>query len=237
MKIIGYLKFGIYMLNMSIFKSMKLKRIKRNNGQEAARAYCAKVGEEWSSYIMNNALNIKIEVEGRENIPKEACCFIGNHTSMLDIPILIESVGKCMGFIAKKEFIKNPFLGVWMKEYVCVALDRENAREAIKSIREGAEHIKNGYSMAIFPEGTRSRDGKLLEFKKGSLKLATMAKAPVVPVTIEGAYKVLEGKNNKLNGIKVTFSKPIYTENLTREEEKSLMEKVRGIIAQNLNQE
>lgn len=237
MNLIGYLKFGIYMINMGTFKRMKLKRIKKNQGQEAARAYCAKVGEDWSNYIINNVLKIKISVEGKENIPKEACCFIGNHTSMLDVPILIESVGKCMGFIAKKEAKNIPFLGIWMEEYVCVALDRENAREAIKSIREGAENIKNGYSMAIFPEGTRSKDGKLLEFKKGSLKLATMAKAPVVPVTIEGAYKALEGKSKEYNNIKVTFSEPIYTDNLTREEEKGLMNKVRGIIAQNLNQE
>jgi len=237
MRIIGYLKFGIYMINMSIFKKMKLKRIKKNQGQEAAIDYCAKVGEDFSKFVMNKVLKVKLEVVGKENIPKEACCFIGNHTSMLDVPILIESVGKAMGFIAKKETMKNPLLAIWVREYVCVALDRENAREAIKSIREGAENIKNGYSMAIFPEGTRSKDGKLLEFKKGSLKLATMAKAPIVPVTIEGAYKVLDGKNKEHDTIKVTFSEPIYTDNLTREEEKGLMDKVRGIIAQNLNQE
>lgn len=237
MGIIQYLKFGIYMLNMSLFKTMKLKKIKKNQGQEAARVYCAKVGEEWSEFILKNVLKADLKVEGRENIPNEACCFIGNHTSMLDIPILIEAVGKCMGFIAKKEATKNPFLGIWMREYVCVALDRDNAREAIKSIRTGAEHIKNGYSMAIFPEGTRTKTGELLEFKKGSLKLATMAKAPVVPVTIEGTFNFLNKSNKKSKTIKVTFSEPIYTENLSREEEKGLMDKVKGIIAQNLKKE
>ena len=222
------------MIKMSTFKAWKLKKIKKNEGQEAARAYCAKVGEDWASYVMNNVLNIDLEVVGRENLPKEACCFIGNHTSMLDVPILIHAVGRCMGFIAKKEALTTPGLGIWMREYVCVALDRENAREAIKSIREGAQNIKDGYSMAIFPEGTRSKTGKLLEFKKGSLKLATMAKAPVVPVTIEGAHEALEKGSKK---IKVTFSEPIYTSELSREEEKGLMDKVRGIIAKNLNQE
>lgn len=239
MKIFKYLKFGIYMINMTLFKTTKLKRIKNNKGEKEAKDYCAKVGEEWSKYTLYNTLGLNIEVIGKENIPNEPCCFIGNHTSMLDIPILIDSVGKCMGFVAKKEMISNIFFGVWMKEYNCVALDRQNAREAIKAIKEGAENIKSGYSMAIFPEGTRSKTGKLLDFKKGSLKLATMAKAPMVPVTIDGAYKVLEGLkvNEDIKNIRVIFSEPIYTEDLTREEEKTLMDKVRTIIAKNLNEE
>lgn len=139
------------------------------------------------------------------------------------------------GFVAKKEMVKTPILGIgW--DYNWVPLDRENAREAIKAIREGANNIKNGYSMAIFPEGTRSKDGKLREFKKGSLKLATMAKAPVVPVSINGAYRAYEiDRKFKPIDITVTFGEPIYTENLTREEEKELMEKVRGIVLKNLH--
>ena len=89
--------------------------------------------------------------------------------------------------------------------------------------------------MAIFPEGTRSKNGELMEFKKGSLKLATMAKAPIVPVTIDGAYRAFEiDRKFKAIDITITFSEPIYTENLSREEEKSLMEKVRSEIAKNL---
>ena len=143
-----------------------------------------------------------------------------------------------MGFVAKKEMVKTPIIGYWMGKYNCVPLDRENPREALKVIREGSENIKNGYSMAIFPEGTRSKDGVLREFKKGSLKLATMAKAPVVPVTIDGAYRAFEidGKFKPID-ITVTFGEPIYTADLTREEEKQLMDKVRSIIAKNLNQE
>ncbi|MDI9216754.1 lysophospholipid acyltransferase family protein, partial [Clostridium tertium] len=78
---------------------------------------------------------------------------------------------------------------------------------------------------------------KLREFKKGSLKLATMAKAPVVPVSIDGAYRAYEiDRKFKSIDITVTFGKPIYTENLTREEEKGLMEKVREVISKNLGQ-
>jgi 1-acyl-sn-glycerol-3-phosphate acyltransferase len=237
MNLLKYLNYGLYMIIVMPCKMLKHKHIKKTRGIGAGKEYCAKIGEDWARFTINTA-GINITVKGKENIPNSACCYIGNHTSILDIPILINSVGKCMGFIAKKEMAKVPILGYLMKEYNCVALDRENVREGLKAIKEGANNLKSGYSMAIFPEGTRSKDGRIREFKKGSLKLATMAKAPVVPVAISGAYRAYE-ENRKFKpvDITVTFSKPIYTENLTREEEKELMDKVRSIIASNLEQE
>ncbi|GAA0764111.1 lysophospholipid acyltransferase family protein [Clostridium sartagoforme] len=230
-KIISY---GIYMIFMQL-KAVKRWYLEKTKGERAAIDYSGKVGEDWARYTIHNALGMNVTIKGKENIPNVPCCYIGNHTSILDIPILIDSVGKCMGFVAKKEMVKAPVLGYWMSKYNCVPLDRENAREAIKVIRKGSENIKKGYSMAIFPEGTRSKNGELMEFKKGSLKLATMAKAPIVPVTIDGAYRAFEiDRKFKPIDITITFSEPIYTENLSREEEKSLMEKVRLEIAKNL---
>lgn len=230
-KIISY---GIYMIFMQL-KAVKRWYLEKTKGEKAATDYSGKVGEDWARYTIHNALGMNVTIKGKENIPNVPCCYIGNHTSILDIPILIDSVGKCMGFVAKKEMVKAPVLGYWMSKYNCVPLDRENAREAIKVIRKGSENIKKGYSMAIFPEGTRSKNGELMEFKKGSLKLATMAKAPIVPVTIDGAYRAFEiDRKFKPIDITITFSEPIYTENLSREEEKSLMEKVRSEIAKNL---
>lgn len=230
-KIISY---GIYMIFMQL-KAVKRWYLEKTKGERAAIDYSGKVGEDWARYTIHNALGMNVTIKGKENIPNVPCCYIGNHTSILDIPILIDSVGKCMGFVAKKEMVKAPVLGYWMSKYNCVPLDRENAREAIKVIKKGSENIKKGYSMAIFPEGTRSKNGELMEFKKGSLKLATMAKAPIVPVTIDGAYRAFEiDRKFKAIDITITFSEPIYTENLSREEEKSLMEKVRSEIAKNL---
>lgn len=230
-KIISY---GIYMIFMQL-KAVKRWYLEKTKGERAAIDYSGKVGEDWARYTIHNALGMNVTIKGKENIPNVPCCYIGNHTSILDIPILIDSVGKCMGFVAKKEMVKAPVLGYWMSKYNCVPLDRENAREAIKVIKKGSENIKKGYSMAIFPEGTRSKNGELMEFKKGSLKLATMAKAPIVPVTIDGAYRAFEiDRKFKPIDITITFSDPIYTENLSREEEKSLMEKVRSEIAKNL---
>ncbi|GAB6169750.1 lysophospholipid acyltransferase family protein [Clostridium carnis] len=235
-----YLKGINYLLYMVALrlKSIKLWYIRKTKGSKAGFEYSAKVGRDWADYTINRSIKMNVTVIGKENIPNEACCFIGNHTSILDIPLLIDSAERSMGFIAKKEMLKTPVIGYWMKQYNCVALDRENTREAIRVIQEGAENLKKGYSMAIFPEGTRSKDGKLREFKKGSLKLATKAKAPIIPVAIDGAYRAFEIDNKfKSIDLKVTFGKAIYTDNLTREEEKALMDKVRGFIARELNQE
>lgn len=236
MNIIKIVIYFLYMIYMSL-KSVKLWIIKKTKGEKAGIEYTGRVAKDWARFTVK-IIGLNIKIKGKENIPKEPCCYMGNHTSILDVPVLIDSVDKCMGFIAKKEMIHAPFLSFWLKQYKCVALDRENAREAIRSIKEGADYIKDGYSMAIFPEGTRSQDGKLKDFKKGSLKLATMAKAPIVPVTIEGAYRAFE-KDRKFRPIDltITFSEPFYTEDLSREEEKELMEKVRSVIAKNLGQE
>ena len=236
MNIFKAINYGVYMGVMRL-KGIKRFYIEKTKGEKAAIEYSGKVGVDWARFTVHRTLNMNVKVIGKENIPNEPCCYIGNHTSILDIPLIIVSLGHSVGFVSKKEMLKVPIIGYWMEKYNCVPLDRENAREAIKVIREGANNIKKGYSMAIFPEGTRSRDGKLKEFKKGSLKLATMAKAPIIPVSIDGAYRAYEiDKKFKPIDITVTFGKPIYTNNLSREEEKELMEKVREIIKVNLNQ-
>lgn len=105
-------------------------------------------------------------------------------------------------------------------------------------INEGVKNLKDGYSMMIFPEGTRSLDGKLLPFKKGSLKLAIKAKVPIVPVTIDAAFTSFEkNKKFKPSTVNVTFCKPIETEKLTKDEEKTLAEDIRKIIIGNLREE
>ena len=141
------------------------------------------------------------------------------------------TIDRLVGFVAKKEMLKSPVIGMWLEKAHCIPLDRENPREAIKTINYGVELLKKGYSLAIFPEGTRSKDGNIGEFKKGSLKLATKAKAPIVPIAIDRAYTSFEkDKKFKPSKIKVTFGNAISTAELTKEEEKTLNEDVRNII-------
>ena len=191
----------------------------------------------WSKFTIN-VVGMDIRVEGRENIPDKTCLFVGNHTSILDIPVIFYSLNKPVGFIAKKEVLKIPILSYWLSKGKCIALDRQNPRDAVRMISEGVKNLKEGYSMMIFPEGTRSLDGKTLPFKKGSMKLATKAKVPIVPVTIDASFTSFEENNKfKPSTITVTFHKAIETVNLTKDEEKTLSEDVRNIIIGSLREE
>lgn len=139
---------------------------------------------------------VTITVKGEENIPKDcAVLYVGNHRSYFDILVGYVTVPGLVGFVAKKEMEKIPFLASWMKNVNCLFLDRKNLKEALKTILLGIEQIKSGISVWIFPEGTRNREqdlGKLLDFKEGSLKIAEKSRCPVVPVAMTGTAEVFE---------------------------------------------
>jgi 1-acyl-sn-glycerol-3-phosphate acyltransferase len=208
--------------------------IKKTKGERAALNYLQKVAYNWSKFTIN-IIGIDLDVQGLENIPNETCVFIGNHSSILDIPIILYSTNRNLGFIAKKEMLKTPIIGYWLRNSKCVPLDRENPRNAIVSMNEAVKNIEEGNSMVIFPEGTRNKEGKVGEFKKGSLKLATKSKVPIVPVSIDRASRAFEDTRSfKPTKIKVVFGKPIDTKNLSKEDEKDLIENIRNMIISNL---
>jgi 1-acyl-sn-glycerol-3-phosphate acyltransferase len=226
--------YGFYMLWIRI-KGYKFWYIKKTKGEPAAIEYLKKVGYLWSKFTID-IIGIDLEVTGLENIPKEACVFIGNHSSILDIPILLYKTDRALGFISKKEILKTPIIGYWLRNSKCVPIDRENPRAAIESINKAIKNINEGYSMVIFPEGTRNKEGKVGPFKKGSLRLATKSKAPIVPVSIDRASRAFEDTRTFVpTKIKVVFGKAVETKNLSKEEEANLADNIRNIIITNLN--
>ena len=134
--------------------------------------------------------------------------------------MLMGNFPKDIGFVAKKEMETWPVINIWMKRIQCVFLDRNNPREGIKSMKEAVEKIKNGYSVVIFPEGTRSKTGEIGEFKKGSFKLASDAKVKIIPVTIKGTIDVLGKDKAKISkgNIKVYIDEPVDPNTMEREE-------------------
>lgn len=230
------IKYLFYMLYARL-KGFKYEYIKKKEGIEKATEYAKQCMQLWAKFTVN-IIGIDVKVSGKENIPNGPCVFIGNHTSILDIPVIFYSVDRLIGFVSKKEVLKVPILRYWLPRAKCIALDRENTRDAVRMINEGVKNLHDGYSMMIFPEGTRSLDGKPLPFKKGSLKLAIKAKVPIVPVTIDGAFISFEkDRKFKPSVVNITFGKAIDTKNLTRDEEKTLSEDIRNTIISNLREE
>lgn len=225
--------YFLYMVFLRI-KGVKLFWLRKIKGEEKALEYTYKLYKKWAKFTLK-IIGVDISITGIENIPNEPCVFIGNHTSILDIPILMSTINKDLGFISKKEILDAPFIGYWLKAGKNVALDRSNPREGIKAINRGVEYLKDGYSMVIFPEGTRSKTGEIGEFKKGSLKLATKSQCPIVPIYIERASRCFEDERKfKSASIRVVIEKPVYTEKLSKEEEKNLAQEVRCIISKQI---
>lgn len=224
-------------LNMigTLFSKKKYMSMKKSENQEEANALLHKVVKKWAQGILSKA-GVRVNVKGLENLPEGACCFVSNHQGNFDIVTILASIDKPMGFIAKKEMEKLPIISWWMKQMQCVFMDRQNVREALKSINQGADNMKNGQSMVIFPEGTRSKSSDIGEFKKGSLKMATKAKVPIVPITLDGTYKIYEGNNNKIKSgeVNLIVGSPIYIDDFSKEDQKNLSEIVRNEIIKNL---
>ncbi|MGY0375041.1 lysophospholipid acyltransferase family protein [Clostridium sp. JNZ J1-5] len=235
MRSIGIYTYIIFNLIRTLGLDSKYKKMKRQGEEEKAEKFLHSTVFYWAKQVLKKA-GVKVKARGVENVPDGACCFVANHQGNFDILAILAAIDKPMGFIAKKEMAKIPLISRWMRNIRCVFIDRKNVRESLKAINEGANNLKNGYSMVIFPEGTRSKSHNIGEFKKGSLKMATKAKVPIVPITIDGSYKIFEEHNGWLRKgeIKLTIEKPIYLEKLSQEEQKNLSEIVKAEIVKNL---
>jgi 1-acyl-sn-glycerol-3-phosphate acyltransferase len=156
-----------------------------------------------------------VTVTGTENVPSdEPVLYVSNHQGNMDIPLLFSTAPQTMAFVAKKEMEKIPLLGYWMKERGCVFIDRENARSSLKAINEAIQNLKLGHSMAVFPEGTRSKSSQVGDFKAGSLRIAIKSGVKVIPVSIKDSYKLIgkKGKNTPAK-VSVHYSEPIDSKN------------------------
>lgn len=173
----------------------------------------------------------QIKITGLENVPAQgAVLFVSNHQGRFDIPLILGFIDKPKAFIAKKELAKLPMVSTWMKYMKCIFMDRKNVRQSLKAINKGAEYLKEGYSQVIFPEGTRSRDGRMGEFKAGSFKLATKSGVPIIPITIKGSNQIMPNNTLLLKPAKVemVISPPVDPGQFS--EIKDLALHVRGIV-------
>jgi 1-acyl-sn-glycerol-3-phosphate acyltransferase len=194
-----------------------------------------------SKYFSGGVLwlsGIKLDITGLENLDKKKTyVFVSNHSSQYDIVVLQKTIPNRMAIIFKKELAKIPFFGWQLVMGPYVMIDRQNYEKALKSIDEAKLKMqKQNISITVFAEGTRSETGEIQPFKRGAFRLATQVGYPIIPTTIIGSNKIMPKGTFKLKGgtIKVHFDKPIESgENVTRQQEIELMNRVREIIVQN----
>lgn len=180
---------------------------------------------------------IKIKRVGVENIPPgKSYIYISNHSSMLDILIGLAGIPSDVRFVSKKQLFQIPIFGWAMTMAGYISIDRDRSIKAMRSIEEAARKIRDGISVILFAEGTRSKDGTIQPFKRGPFMLASKTLVPIIPVTINGASKILPKKSLRLQGgtLEIIFGEPIPTDTVkNKNDELALMEKVRNEIIKN----
>lgn len=191
--------------------------------------YTSGIAEKWGKRLFS-FFQIDVEIIGLENIPEQPVVVISNHQAGMDIPLLLGFMPNKLSFIAKIELKKMPVVSIWMRYLNCFFIDRSSARKALASFQECSSLIKEGQSVVIFPEGTRSKE--LMPFKKGSFKLPIMAGVPVLPVTIIGTEKAFQ-KGRK--SVRLIIDKPVQTATVTKDKQDEMVDLVHQTICGNFS--
>lgn len=183
---------------------------------------------QWSEQILQIA-DIKVEVFGRENISSnETYIFAANHSDLFDIPVLLVALQHDFRIIYKKELEKIPIFGPGIAKSPYIGIVRDNPSDALKSIDSAIQSVKEGISVLVFPEGTRTKTGELGQFKRGGFMLAARSGKPVVPVFVKGTFGLSSSSKFRIKSGKVivNIGEPIIKKSTNSSEEKALMQLV-----------
>lgn len=186
----------------------------------------------WGRCIVR-ACGVDVAVSGAESLPSGPVVFAANHASALDIPILFGYLPADFRVIHKSSLSRIPLLGLYLQMGGHVALDRGNPFRATRSLAAAANHIRNGTSVAAFPEGTRSRDGSVGRFKRGSFVIALKAGVPLVPLSIVGVKEVAPRGILTLRsgGVRLRIHPPVQTADRSLEDAEILAQDIRRVVA------
>lgn len=231
--IIWYIHFPISMWLISP-KLRKLEKQKDTMPRPEFYQQVSDIMQKWAVTQLKYG-GVTCTITGLEHlIYDEGVVFMSNHQGNFDTALIMAYIDVPCAYVAKKEL--KPLLGYSMEVMDAFLMDRDDLKQSAKVILDGAKQVKSGYSIHIYPEGTRGKDKTLGEFKAGSFSLATKSNAPIIPITINNTYDAME----KHHGIvtpthtELHIHSPVYTANLTREQKKELPDKVKNIIASKL---
>lgn len=181
-------------------------------------------------------VGVRLRVEGLGNIPPGVCIFVANHTSSADPPAVVGAIPRRIAILAKQSLFKIPIVSQAFRLARFVPVDRADREAAVASVEKAIEHLEEGVSFLIYPEGTRSPDGRLLPFKKGSFVMAIKASVPIVPISVVGAHRVMRKGELAIHPgeILVRFHPPIDASAYTLEQRDELTARVHAAIAAGL---
>jgi 1-acyl-sn-glycerol-3-phosphate acyltransferase len=195
--------------------------------------YCA---VPWAKAILK-VCGVRVVMKGFERIQgNEPRIYMANHCSYFDIFALLSALPVDFKFIVKQELMAIPIFGHAMKRAGYIGIEREEPRKALKSMHEAAERIRNGASVLIFPEGTRSDDGRLQPFKAGGFHLAFKSGCDIVPITITGSHQIAPKGSWKIRkgAIRLIVDEGIPLKGQSRKNMSQVMDKVRNAMASHL---
>ncbi|MDH3815385.1 MAG: 1-acyl-sn-glycerol-3-phosphate acyltransferase [Acidobacteriota bacterium] len=184
--------------------------------------------------ILALATPMRVRVEGRENIdPQQSYVLVSNHQSQFDIFLLYGWLGVDFKWVMKQELRTVPGIGMACDRLGHIFIDRSNHTAAMATLEEAKKKIVNGTSVMFFPEGTRSRDGKLMQFKKGAFRMALDLGLPILPLTVTGTRNVLPAGTSDLmpGSARLIIHPPIRVEGFTAAACSQLSDQVRKVIA------
>jgi 1-acyl-sn-glycerol-3-phosphate acyltransferase len=179
------------------------------------------------------AAGVKVRVSGLERIPAGVCLFAANHTSAADAPAVVGAIPRRIAILLKQSLFKWPIVGQAFSAAHFIPVNRGAHESAVASVEKAAEALREGQSFLIYPEGTRSPDGRLQRFKKGAVVMAIKAGVPIVPMICTGAHKIMEKRSLEIHPgeIHVEFLDPIDSTKYSLDERDQLNEEVHKAMA------
>jgi len=182
------------------------------------------------------AAGVRVRVSGIERIPPGVCLFAANHTSSADAPAVVGAIPRRIAILLKESLFRYPIVGAAFRLAKFIPVDRRSRDSALESLEKAVQELRTGQSFLIYPEGTRSPDGRLQKFKKGAVVMAIQAGVPIVPVACSGAHRVMEKRSLVMHPgeILVEFLNPIDSTTFTLEQREDLNQRLHDELAAGL---